>query len=81
MEKKSLYNERIIEIEHGSFTPLVMSATSGMGRECKKFYSRLTEMISSKRGIVYSITVAWIRRKTGIIELYNRQESACTVAA
>ena len=26
-KKKSLYNERIIEIEHASFIPLVMSAT------------------------------------------------------
>ena len=38
-EKKRLYNERITEIEHGSFTPLVMSATGGMGQECKKFYT------------------------------------------
>ena len=29
-EKKRLYSERITEIKHGSFTPLVMSATGGM---------------------------------------------------
>ena len=40
-EKKKLYNERILQIEHRSFTPLVMLATGGMGRECKKFYARL----------------------------------------
>ena len=62
-EKKGLYNERIIEIEHRSFTPLSMSATGGMGRECKKFYSRLAEMISSKRNTGYNITVAWIRKR------------------
>ena len=62
-EKKRLYNERIIEIEHGSFTPLVMSATGVMGRECKKFYSHLAEMISLKRGTGYKIIVAWIIRK------------------
>ena len=32
-EKKKLYNERILQIEHGSFMPLVMSAT---GRECEE---------------------------------------------
>ena len=26
-EKKKMYNERVMQIEHGSFTPLVMSAT------------------------------------------------------
>ena len=62
-EKKGLYNERIIEIEHRSFTPLLMSATGGMGRECKKFYSGLAEMISSKRNTGYNITVAWIRKR------------------
>ena len=30
-EKKRLYNERM-QVEHGTFTPLVMSATGAMGR-------------------------------------------------
>ena len=38
-EKKRLYNERIMQVEHGTFTPLVMSATGGMGRESSNFYS------------------------------------------
>ena len=62
-DKKKLYNKRILQIEHGSFTPLVMSATDGMGRECKKFYACLAEMISCKRGTSYSIITAWVRRK------------------
>jgi hypothetical protein len=62
-EKKKQYNERILQVEHGSFTPLVMSATGGMGRECHKFYSRLSEIIAEKRGQNYSIIASWIRRK------------------
>ena len=62
-EKKKSYNERILQIEQGSFTPLAMSATGGMGRECKKFYARLAEMIGYKRGTSYSIIAAWVRRK------------------
>jgi len=27
------YHKRVLEIEHGSFTPLIFSATSGAGRE------------------------------------------------
>ena len=50
----------MIETERGRFTPLVMPATGGMGRECKDFYSHLPEMISSRRGTGYNITVAKI---------------------
>ena len=30
-EKRRAYQQRILEVEHGSFTPLVFSATGGMG--------------------------------------------------
>ena len=53
-EKKKLYNERILQIEHRSFTPLIMSARGGMGRECKKFYARLTEATKTEPVIVLS---------------------------
>ena len=62
-EKKKTYNERILQVEHGSFTPLLMSATGGMSCECKKFYLRLAEMICMKRKTNYNVTITWIRRK------------------
>ena len=62
-EKKRSYNERILQVEHGSFTPIVLSATGGMGRESTKFYARLSEMIADKRNQPYSIVSSWIRRK------------------
>ena len=62
-EKKKTYNKRILLVEHGSFTPLVMLATRGMSRECKKFYSRLAEMICEKRKTNCNVTITWIRRK------------------
>ena len=65
-EKKKTYNERILQVEHGSFTPLEMSATGGMSRECKKFYSRLAEMICKKRKTNYNGSATWIRRKNSI---------------
>ena len=40
-----------------------MPATRGMGRECKKFYSRLAEMICKKRNNNYNVKITWIRRK------------------
>ena len=42
-EKKRPYNEWILEVEHGSFTPLVMTAFVGIGRETSKSFSRLLE--------------------------------------
>ena len=62
-KKKSLYNKGITEIEHGSFTPLVMSGTEGMGGECKKFYSPLVEMFRSRISTDCNVTVAWIKRQ------------------
>jgi len=62
-EKKKSYNERILNIEQGSFTPLVMTANGGFGRECSKFYSRLAELIATKRKKHVSIVSAWVKRK------------------
>ena len=31
--KKRSYNERLLQVEHGTFTPLVLSINGGMGRE------------------------------------------------
>ena len=33
-EKKRLYSKGVLDIEHGTFTPLVFTATGGMGKEC-----------------------------------------------
>ena len=32
--KKKAYNKRILQVENGSFTPLVISATGAMSHEC-----------------------------------------------
>ena len=61
--QKHLYNERIKQVEHSTFIPLLMSATGGMGRESSKFYSRLSELISEKRELSNSIVATWIQRK------------------
>ena len=48
-EKKRQYEQRVREVEHTTFTPLVLSATGGMGRAATTFYRRLASMISEKR--------------------------------
>ena len=39
--KKREYAQRVHEVEHGVFTPLVLSTTDGMGHEATTFYKRL----------------------------------------
>ena len=37
-EKIRQYEQRVREVEHASFTPLVMSVTGGMGKAATTFY-------------------------------------------
>ena len=62
-EKKRTYNERVIEVEKGSFTPIVVSTFGGMGDEAEKFHKRLAQLISEKRNEQYSCVVNYIRTR------------------
>ena len=59
--KKRAYEQRIVEVEHGSFTPLVFSTTRGMGRLASIFYSRLALLLAEKRHQPYATTMGWLR--------------------
>ena len=48
--KKRAYGQRIREIEHTSFTPVVMSATGGLAHEATCFYKCLASLLSHKWG-------------------------------
>ena len=62
-EKKRLYNELVLQVDHWTFTPLVFSIYSSMGRECNMFYSWLFQLISDKGNLLKLITMNWIRTK------------------
>ena len=53
----------IIEVEKGSFTPLVFSCSGGMSSEAEKFIKQLAAKISKKKQEEYSHVVAFIRRR------------------
>ena len=59
--KKRAYEQRVREVEHGSFTPLVLSLTGGMGSAATVCYKRLASLIAQKRDQPYSRTMAWVR--------------------
>ena len=58
-EKKRQYAERVMEVEQGTFTPLVFTTTARMG----KYHSRLAELMANKKGESYSCAISWIRAK------------------
>ena len=49
------------EVEHASFTPLIFSATEGLGREA------VATQLSAKRGHTYSSIMVWIRCHLSIL--------------
>ena len=47
-EKKAAYMDRVINVEKGTFVPLVFSTSGGMAPECMKFNKMMAEKISQK---------------------------------
>ena len=60
-EKKRAYEQRIREVEHSTFTPLVFSATGGMAKQSTTFYKRLASLLAVKWDHSYSSTLSWLR--------------------
>ena len=52
-EKKRKYQQRILDVEMGTFTPLVFGTNGGVGDECQKFLKHLAEKLSRKNGEDY----------------------------
>ena len=62
-EKKRHYNQRVIQIEHASFTPLVFSAYGGCSRETKQAIATLADRLAEKKDTKISTVTNWIRTK------------------
>jgi hypothetical protein len=55
--------QRILEVENGSFTPLVFGTNGGLGEECTKFLGELAAKIAKKDDDSYAHTITWIRTR------------------
>ena len=62
-DKKREYNDRVLQVEHGTLNPLVIGTNGGMGEECQHFVKRLAELLALKQSESYASTVSWIRTK------------------
>ena len=68
-EKKRNYNKRVMEVEHGTFTPLIFSTTGVMSHECNLYHKALAEKIATKKGEKYSDVMCFLRVKLSFLAL------------
>ena len=61
--KKREYMERVLQVENGSFTPLVFGTNGGLGEECQRFLQTLANKLASKDGENYAQTMTWLRTR------------------
>ena len=61
MTKKREYGDRILNVERGTFTPLVFASSGGMGLEASAALKNLALRTSEKRGESYSTTMRLLR--------------------
>ena len=55
--------ERVLQVENGSFTPLVFGTNGGLGEECQRFLQTLANKLASKDGENYAQTMTWLRTR------------------
>ena len=62
-EKRRAYEQRVLEVEHDTFTPLVLSTSGGWGPSATVAVKRLAGLFSEKYDQPYSSTLSFIRCK------------------
>ena len=60
-EKCRFYEQRVHDVELGSFTPLVFSALGGVSRPTEVTYERLASLLATKRDQHYNIVISFLR--------------------
>ena len=78
-QKKKSYNQRVIQVEHGTFTPIVTSSLGGLGRETGAFVTRLIEKLAEKKEVDRSIVANYVRAKLSFQLI--RSQVACVRGA
>ena len=71
-EKREAYEQRILEVEHRIFTPLVLSSSGGWGPLSMVVFKRLTGLTATKHVQSYSATLSFIRCKIGYSLIQTR---------
>ena len=59
--EKRKYNQRVMDVEMGTFTPLVFGTNGGMGLDCQNFLRTLANKLSTKNNEPYASVISWLR--------------------
>ncbi len=62
-QKKTEYEERVIQSEKGSFVPLVFSTLGGIGQACDKMNKRLARRIAERKSEHYPLVIHHVRTR------------------
>jgi len=68
-EKKRKYNQRVMDVEMGTFTPLVFGRNGGMGPDCQNFLRTLANKFSTKNDEPYASVISWLRIQLSFVIL------------
>ena len=52
---------RVMDVEMGTFTPLVFGTNGGMGLDCQNFLRTLANKLSTKNDEPYASVISWLR--------------------
>ena len=65
MERKKMvkYNNRVLTVERGSFTPLIYTTFGGWGPQSTRYHKRLAEKIARKRNEEYRHVLSHMRTR------------------
>ena len=55
------YRERILNVEHGDFTPLVFTCAGALAPQSHFTMKKITEKMSKKQNIQVSVVSGWLR--------------------
>jgi len=55
------YRERILEVEHGDFNPLVFTTVGGMAPQCQVVVKKLAEKLAFKQNLNLSVVAGWLK--------------------
>ena len=61
--KKREYNARVLQVEKGSFTPVIFSCSGGASSEATKLLKTIALKLAVKRKESYSVTMNFLRRR------------------
>ena len=60
-QKMVAYNDRVLQVERGTFVPLVYTTSGGMSTQCQAFHKKIAEATADKKKEKYSDVAAHIR--------------------